>query len=193
MGEEVSGVIQDEYIISLFFDRSERAIEALADAHGRAMRAVSLRIVQNEQDADECLNDAYLGVWNAIPPARPTALGSFACRICRNISLTRYHYNKAARRDTAASVSLEEIADVLPDDRTVEREMDNAAITQALNDFLGGLNPTNLYVFMRRYWFFDAVRDIAGTVGLTEAAVYLRLDRMKKSLAKHLKERGILI
>ena len=186
-------MIQDEHIISLFFDRSERAIEALADAHGRAMRAVSLRILHNEQDADECLNDAYLGVWNAIPPARPSALGAFACRICRNVSLTRYHYNKAARRDTSANVSLEEIADLLPDDRTVEREMDNAAITQALNDFLGGLDPTNLYVFMRRYWFFDAVPTIAKATGLTVAAVYLRLDRMKKSLAKHLEERGILI
>lgn len=184
---------QDEHIISLFFDRSERAIEALAGAHGKAMRAVSLRILHNEQDADECLNDAYLGVWNAIPPARPSALGAFACRICRNVSLTRYHYNKATRRDAAATVSLEEIADVLPDDTNVEREMENAAITQALNDFLGGLNPTNLYVFMRRYWFFDAVGDIAFAAGLTEAAVYLRLDRMKKRLAKHLEERGILI
>lgn len=186
-------MISDEHIIQLFFDRSERAIEALADAHGRAMRAVSLRIVQNEQDADECLNDAYLGVWNAIPPARPTALCAFACRICRNVSLTRYHYNKAIKRDASASVSLEEIADILPDRSTVEREIEDTAIVKALNDFLDSLDPTNLYVFMRRYWFFDEVRDIAGATHLTEAAVYLRLDRMKKRLANHLSERGIPI
>lgn len=186
-------MISDEHIIQLFFDRSERAIEALANAHGRAMRAVSLRIVQNEQDADECLNDAYLGVWNAIPPARPSVLCAFACRICRNVSLTRYHYNKAARRDTTADLSLEEIADVLPDGSTVESELENAALTEALNDFLGGLDATNLYVFMRRYWFFDEVRDIAKATSLTEAAVYLRLDRMKKRLTKHLAERGILV
>ena len=184
---------QDEHIISLFFDRSERAIEALAGAHGRTMRAVSMRIVHNEQDADECLNDSYLGVWNAIPPARPSALCAFACRICRNVSLTRYHYNKAARRDAATTVSLEEIADVLPDDTTVEREIENTAITRELDDFLRGLNPTNLYIFMRRYWFFDGVTTIAQAVGLTEAAVYLRLDRMKKKLANHLEERGILV
>lgn len=186
-------MISDEHIIKLFFDRSERAIEALADAHGRAMRAVSLRILQNEQDADECLNDAYLGVWNAIPPARPSALCAFACRICRNVSLTRYHYNKATKRDAAQSVSLEEIADVLPDGGGVEREMEEAALTEVLNDFLATLDPTNLYVFMRRYWFFDEVRDIARAAHLTEAAVYLRLDRMKKRLAKHLAERGIPI
>ena len=186
-------MISDEHIIKLFFDRSERAIEALADAHGRAMRAVSLRILQNEQDADECLNDAYLGVWNAIPPARPSALCAFACRICRNVSLTRYHYNKATKRDAAQSVSLEEIADVLPDGGGVEREMEEAALTEALNDFLETLDPTNLYVFMRRYWFFDEVRDIARAAHLTEAAVYLRLDRMKKRLAKHLEGRGIPI
>lgn len=184
-------MISDEHIIKLFFDRSERAIEALAEAHGRAMRAVSLRIVQNEQDADECLNDAYLGVWNAIPPARPSALCAFACRICRNVSLTRYHHNKATKRDASADMSLEELGDVLPDDSTVESEIEGAMLTEALNDFLGSLDPTNLYVFMRRYWFFDEVRDIAKAAHLSEAAVYLRLDRMKKRLAKHLLERGI--
>lgn len=186
-------MLSDEHIIKLFFDRSERAIEALATAYGRAMRAVSLRIVHNEQDADECLNDAYLGVWNAIPPARPSALGAFACRICRNVSLTRYHHNKAAKRDGASNVSLEEIADVLPDNSTVESELEEAALTEALNGFLGSLDPTNLYVFMRRYWFFDEVREIADAAHLSEAAVYLRLDRMKKRLAKHLTERGIPI
>lgn len=186
-------MLSDESIISLFFDRSERAIKALSVAHGRAMRAVSMRILQNEQDADECLNDSYLGVWNAIPPARPSALGAFACRICRNLSLTRYHYNRAARRDAWASVSLEEIADVLPDNRTLDRDLDDATITQALNDFLGSLNSINLYIFMRRYWFFDPVSAIAQATGLTEAAVYLRLDRMKKRLAQHLQERGIWV
>ena len=186
-------MISDEHIIKLFFDRSERAIKALADAHGRAMRAVSMRILQNEQDAEECLNDAYLGVWNAIPPAQPSVLCAFACRICRNVSLTRYHYNRATKRDYAATVRLEEIADVLPDGETVESRLEHAALTEAFNDFLAALDQTNLYVFMRRYWFFDEVRDIAQSAHLTEAALYLRLDRMKKRLAKHLAERGIPI
>ena len=82
---------------------------------------------------------------------------------------------------------------MLPDERTLERDLEDATITQAINDFLAGLNAVNLYIFMRRYWFFDAVSAIARVTGLTEAAVYLRLDRMKKRLAQHLQERGIWV
>ena len=186
-------MIQDDYIIELFFARSDKAIEALATKYGEAMRSVSYHILHNDQDVEECVNDAYLSVWNVIPPTRPNPLGAFVCRVCRNVSLTRYKYNKAQKRDGRYNVSLEEIADVLPDNSTVESELEEAALTEALNGFLGSLDPTNLYVFMRRYWFFDEVREIADAAHLSEAAVYLRLDRMKKRLAKHLTERGIPI
>ena len=186
-------MLQDDDIIKLFFERSERAIEALAEKYGGVMQAVSYNILQNEQDVEECVNDAYLSVWNVIPPTRPDPLGAFVCRVCRNVSLTRYKYNKAQKRDGRYNVSLEEIAEIVPSERTVEREIEDAALTQTLNDWLGGLNKLNLYLFMRRYWFCEAVADIARAAKLSEAAVYLRLDRMKKSLAKHLMERGILV
>jgi RNA polymerase sigma-70 factor (ECF subfamily) len=193
MGEEVSRMIQDDYIIELFFARSDKAIEALATKYGEAMRSVSYHILHNDQDVEECVNDAYLSVWNVIPPTRPNPLGAFVCRVCRNVSLTRYKYNKAQKRDGRYNVSLEEIAEIVPSERTVQREIEDEALTQALNDWLGGLNKLNLYVFMRRYWFCEAVTDIARATKLSEAAVYLRLDRMKKRLAKHLMERGILV
>ncbi|MBR2621221.1 MAG: sigma-70 family RNA polymerase sigma factor [Clostridia bacterium] len=186
-------MMTDEGIIELFFARSEKAIAALADKYGNAMHAVSFNILHNEQDTQECVNDAYLSVWNVIPPTHPDPLCAFVCRVCRNVSLTRYHYNKAEKRDGRYNVSLEEIAEIIPSDQTVEREMEDAILTQMLNDWLSELNKVNLYIFMRRYWFCEAVADIARATRLSEAAVYLRLDRMKKKLAKYLTERGILI
>lgn len=186
-------MMTDELIIELFFARSDKALEAVATQYGSVMYRVSHNILHNEQDAKECVNDAYLALWNAIPPARPNPLCTFACRVCRNISLTRYKYNKAQKRDNGCVVSLEEISEIVPSDRTVGHEIEDGFLTQILNKWLSELNKLNLYIFMRRYWFCEAVADIARAVKLSEAAVYLRLDRMKKSLAHRLTEMGILI
>ena len=178
-------MMTDEDIIELFFARSDKALEVLAERYGGVMYRVSQNILRNEQDAKECVNDAYLALWNAIPPARPNPLCPYACRVCRNISLTRYRYDRAAKRDRRDDVSLEQLGDVIG-----AREEEEGALTQLLNEWLGGLNRVNLYIFMRRYWFYDAVSEIARATGLTETAVYLRLDRMKKSLSKFLCKRG---
>ena len=82
--------MDDERIIELFFERSEEAVKALNIKYGRVCYSLSYNIVGNAQDAEECVNDAYLGTWNAIPPARPNPLLAFVCKIVRNISLKRY-------------------------------------------------------------------------------------------------------
>ena len=67
-------MIDDKSIIELFFARSERALEELDAKYGKLCHTLSLNILNNRQDAEECVNDAYLGIWNAIPPARPDPL-----------------------------------------------------------------------------------------------------------------------
>lgn len=60
-------MIQDDAIIEMFFERSEDAIRELDTKYGKACFKLSYNIVNNRQDAEECVNDSYLGVWNAIP------------------------------------------------------------------------------------------------------------------------------
>lgn len=62
--------MDDIKIIDLFFARSELAIEALDGKYGAICHNLSRSILKDQQDAEECVNDAYLGVWNAIPPHR---------------------------------------------------------------------------------------------------------------------------
>ena len=185
--------VEDQQLIKLFFDRSDKAICHLADKYEKSMYTISYNILQNRQDAEECVNDSYLSLWNAIPPARPDPLYSFVCRVTRNISLTRYKYNSAYKRDRANQVSFEEIADCFPADSDVTAEMEKEEITKILNMWLDTLNKDNLYIFMRRYWYMDSVSDISTNMQITQAAVYLRIDRMKKSLYKYLTERGVVV
>ena len=102
-------MIDDERIIELFFERSEEAIQELGNKYGKACHKLSYNIVNNRQDAEECVNDAYLGAWNAIPPEKPDPLLTYLCKIVRNISLKMYYRKGAAKRSSTYTIAMEEI------------------------------------------------------------------------------------
>ena len=181
----------DEKIIDLFFLRSEQAISELDKKYGRACYSVSYRILNNGQDAEECVNDSYIGVWNAIPPARPDPLRAFVLKIVRNISLKRYEQNTAAKRNSHYDVAMEELEDCLASSATIE-EIEERRLTEIIEAFLGSLTEENRVIFMRRYWFSDSYADIAKRVGLTEKNVSVRLTRIRKELRKYLIEREVI-
>lgn len=185
--------MEDEKIIQLYFNRSDRAIDETAIKYGHAMYSVSYNILKNSQDAEECVNDAYLGIWKAIPPTVPTSLYSFVCRITRNKSLDRYRAKLAEKRQNGGEVSLEEVADCLSCDRTLDSELEERRLSELLNQWLATQSRTNRYVFVRRYWYMDSPEDIAKSAGLSVSAVYARIDRMKKRLYLFLNEREVFI
>ncbi|MBR6681339.1 MAG: sigma-70 family RNA polymerase sigma factor [Clostridia bacterium] len=185
--------MNDERIIELFFERSEQAIKELDNKYGRVCHKVSYNILNDRQDAEECVNDAYLGAWNAIPPAKPDRLLAFICRIVRNVSLKRYERNTAAKRNSRYDVALQELEDCLASATTVEKEIEERELTEIIESFLGSLSKENRVIFLRRYWFSDTYADIAKQVGLTEKNVSVRLTRIRKELRAYLLEREVLL
>lgn len=182
----------DQEIIELFWERSEQAIAELDQKYGHICHRLSFRILSNAQDAEECVNDAYLGAWNAIPPAKPDPLLAFVCKIVRNISLKRHEQNTAAKRNSHYDVAMEELEECLAAPSTVESELAQRELTQAIELFLDSLSRENRVIFVRRYWFSDPYADIARLLGLTEKNVSVRLTRLRKELRKFLTEREVL-
>ena len=117
-------MIDDEKIIELFFERSEQAIRELDIKYGKICHNLSYNIVNSRRDAEECVNDAYLGVWNAIPPTRPNPLLSYIVKIVRNISLKIYWRKEAAKRSGHYTIALAEIEGCITDQNTVEDEIE---------------------------------------------------------------------
>ena len=183
-------MIEDEKIIDLFFERSEQGIRELDNKYGAVCRSLSYNIVNNRQDAEECVNDAYLGAWNAIPPARPNPLPAYIVKIVRNISLKTYWRKKAAKRGGQYQTALEEIEGCIADRKTVEEEIEARELTRMIEAFLDTLTLENRVIFMRRYWFADSCRDIAGVVGLSEKNISVRLTRIREKMKRYLTERG---
>ena len=185
--------MDDSAIIELFFARSEQAIRELDGKYGKTCHRLSYNILHNSQDAEECVNDAYLGAWNAIPPARPNPLLAFLCRIVRNLSLMRYHADRAAKRGGGSyTVALEELEGCLASPQTVEGNMEEQELIRLIEDFLDTLSPENRVLLMRRDWFSDSYGEIAARTGLSEKNVSVRLTRIRKQLRNYFEERGVV-
>lgn len=185
--------MDDEKIIELFFNRSEQAIEEVDKKYGKTCHNISYNILHNKLDAEECVNDAYLGAWNVIPPARPNPLLTYLCKIVRNLSLKRYEFNTAIKRNSTYDVAMEELESCLSSPETIESEIALKELTHIIENFLDSLSTENRVIFLRRYWFSDTYSDIAARVGMTEKNVSVRLTRIREKLRNYLTEREVLV
>ena len=183
----------DTEIIDLFFERSEQAIDALAEKHGSAVAKVARNILGNEQDTEECVNDTYLGAWNAIPPHRPNPLRTFVCRIARNLATMKYHSNTAAIRNSQYDLALDELEECLGDNGSVEDAYEAKELAEAINSFMAALNYSDRFIFTRRYWYSDPIQAIAEMTHSTANSVTVRLFRIREKLKLHLKKEGLLV
>ena len=183
----------DKKIIDLFFERSEQGIRELDMKYGKICHSLSYNIVNNRQDAEECVNDAYLGAWNTIPPARPDPLLSYIVKIVRNISLKIYWRKEAAKRSGHYTIALEEIEGCIADRETVEEEIEARELARIIEEFLDTLTAENRVIFLRRYWFADSYKDIAEFVGLTEKNISVRLTRIREKMKQYLIGREVFV
>lgn len=182
--------MEDHEIIRLLWERVEKAVSALSDKYGRLVFQLSRNIVGNDEDAAECTNDTWLGVWDSIPPQKPQVLRAYVCRVGRNLSLKRYRSNTAAKRNTAYDVSIDELAECLADS-SVEEVWSARELGRAIDRFLDRLDKENRIIFMRRYWFSDSISTIAALMGMSENNISVRLSRIRSRLRDYLKMEGI--
>ena len=185
--------MNDEAIIEMLFARSEEGVSAIDKKYGATCRKIAKNILGNEEDAEECVNDAYLGVWNSIPPERPARFPSFLYKILRNVSLKKLTFNRAAKRYSAYDELLDELENYLPSAQTVESRMEEKELAAVIDEFLETLEADNRKIFMKRYWFSESCGQIAEELDMGESSVAMRLVRTKKKMQKFLEERGIEI
>jgi RNA polymerase sigma factor (sigma-70 family) len=183
-------ILHDSEIIDLFFERSDQAIVELSKKYGALCRKVSKNILNNVLDAEECVNDAFLGAWNTIPPQRPNPLRTYICRIVRNLSIKKYHANTSMKRNSFYDVALDELEECLPSPVNVEKELAAKELTDLLDSFLDTLDKGNRILFMRRYWYSDSISDIASGLQISKNSVTVRLFRIREKLKKYLREEG---
>ena len=127
--------MDDLHIIKLFFERNELAIRETEKKYGSLCHHIAYHILHNNEDAEECVNDTYIGLWNTIPPTKPKNLMAFVCRIARNLSLKRLESLSRQKRSSAILVSLDELSDILPDE-SIADGVSNGEISEMISSFL---------------------------------------------------------
>lgn len=185
--------MDDNRIVELFWRRSEEAIGAAEEQYGNLCRIIARNLLRNEEDVRECVNDTWHSLWNAIPPERPDKLLPFVAKITRNLAMKRLRYHNAAKRQ-AVVLSFEELDACIPDGKTVEQALEGKELSRLIDAFLDTLDQESRNLFLRRYWFFDSVRQLSRSFGMSESKVKVKLFRMREALKQYLEtEAGIYV
>lgn len=183
--------MEDKAIIEMFLQRNSDAIEAVSQKYGNYCNQIALNILYDAQDAEECVNDTYLKLWNSIPPHQPGNLSAYIGKITRNTALNRHRDRNTQKRGAGTfPLVLEELSQCIPDPNTIELEMERKEVAQLLNQFLATLPVWKRYILVRRYWYADSVCDIAYACGKTESYISMTLTRLRRKLKEYLTERS---
>ena len=177
--------MDDLRIIELYFERDEQAIKETDSKYGKLCHSIAYNILNNREDSEECVNDTYVGVWNAIPPTRPNNFMAFICKIVRNLSLKRLEFTKREKRSADIIISFEELAAVLPDERYAPNISDED-IGKIISEFLRNQKEDAKNVFIRKYYFFDSISEIAKRYSFTESKVKNMLFYTRNKLKDYL-------
>lgn len=182
--------MDDKMIVELFWERSQTAIKETEKKYGKYCFSIARSVVSSREDAEECVNDAYLRTWESIPPSRPSSLKAYVGKIVRNLALDRYDASIAGKRfDSGVELALWELEDCIPSRES--SVSDDYILRTAINGFLGSLPKRTRIIFMRRYWYFCSISEIAEGLGMSESNVKVTLLRTRNKFKEYLEKEGI--
>ena len=182
---EEGNIIDDKKIIELYFERNEQAIKETDIKYGKLCHKIAYNILNNLQDSEECVNDTYLGVWNKIPPTRPDNFKAYISKIVRSISIDKFRKQKAKKRSADMVMALDELADILPDERYAPGRNDEE-IGKSISIFLNKQKEVVRRVFLLKYFYFESNIAIAERCGFTERKVTHMLAHTRAQLKEYL-------
>jgi len=191
---EQQTVIADEQIIELYWQRNENAIQETDKKYGQFLFGIAYNILHDRLDCEECQNDTYLGVWNAIPPTRPIKFPAFITQIMRNIAINRFKEKTSKKRiPSELTVSMEDVNNILHSDDTVAAEYEAEEVGKIINDYVRQLSDRQRYIFIDRFYLAEPVETIANDLSISVPTVYREIEKIKQGLKLHLERNDIFI
>lgn len=184
----------DMEIVTLFENRDKRAVSAVSEKYGAGCTGLAVNILRNREDAEQCVNDVYLKVWDSIPPEKPRSLCAFMGKITRNLAIDRYRKEHTEKRGGGEiPLILDELSECVSDGSSVEKTVLRNELLAAINRFLEELPAPKRIAFVSRYCLCEDVKSIARRLGTTCNSVSVGLNRTRKSLVSYLNKEGFEI
>ena len=188
---EEQSLTNDEKIIDMYWQRNPDAIQETACRYGSLVRKVAYNILSDDQDCEECQNDTYLKIWNAIPTARPPAFSAFIIRVVRQIAIKRYiEKTRKKRIPSQLTISLEEL-NTISNDPSVEEVWEAKELGRMITEYVKQLNERQRYIFIDHFYSAEPVEKTAAELSISERMVYHEIKKIKKSLREYLERNGV--
>lgn len=185
--------MEDSQIVELYWKRSESAISETAAKYGKYCYKIAINILTNAEDAEESVNDTWFNTWNALPPHRPDVLSAFLGKITRRISIDKWRRRTAEKRGgSETALVLDELEDCVASSQSVEREVEEHELVEAVNAFLSGLSADVRDVFVCRYFFVLSINEICESFDYSQSKTKSMLSRTRKNLQEYLEKEGLL-
>jgi RNA polymerase sigma-70 factor (ECF subfamily) len=185
--------MEDESIVQLYWQRDEAAISETGIKYGKFCQRISMNILSVREDAEECVNDTYQSVWNAVPTDRPRSLTAYLGRIIRNLSINRWNRNHAQKRHDGMEILLSELEGCIPSNESLERSIEDRELSELVTKWLKGLPAADRALFVRRYWHGDALGPLAAESGVSPQKLAQKMLRLRGSLKALLEREGVAL
>ncbi|MBR0136292.1 MAG: sigma-70 family RNA polymerase sigma factor [Clostridia bacterium] len=183
--------MEDSEILALLNKRDENGAAALLEKYGGLCRSLISRILSDERDVEEALNSVVMRLWSSIPPASPENLTAYVAKAARNEALMVCRSN-SAKRNSAACVPISEIENVLPSSAGIEERAEANELTRRISEYLNGQPREKRIAFVKRYWFFEPIKQISRETGMTESRITSMLFRMRNELKTRLEQEELI-
>ena len=185
--------MEDLAIIELYWARDEGAITETDLKYGPLCRRLAFNILSDREDSEECVNDTWHRAWDTMPPQRPESLRAYLGRIVRNLSISRLRQRTAQKRGGGLEVMLSELEDCLPSPAQVEQDLEAKELAAAISRWLRSLEPDDRVLFVRRYWYGEAVSRLASEWGASSNQMAKRMQKLRRALKKRLEQEGLSV
>lgn len=185
--------MEDERIVELYCQGLESAVSESEKKYGSAIKKLSFGITGSMEDAAECLNDTLLNAWKTVPTVKPVHLGSYLFKIARNLSLDKLRRQNTAKRQENMAVALSELEDCIPCESICSQAVEGSELSEAINEWLGGLDKEKRLIFMRRYFLMETVEVLSKKLGVKKNTAASTLRRLRNNLKKYLEEKGYTV
>ena len=183
----------DEKLIEMFWNRDEGAIAAATEKYRAFCHSIVSNLLARQEDREECINDAFLALWNKIPPERPKSLSAFLAKIVRTLALERSRKENAWKRGGRVQTVGEEFLQGVTDGRTLADDYESSRAGEIINEFLDSQPKADRKIFILRYWFDEDILVIARKTGFSDTKIKSLLKRLRDRLREKLIKEGITL
>lgn len=183
--------MEDEQIVSLYWERNEDAIRETEKKYDRYLLKIAQNILSDREDSRESVNDTYLASWESIPPHRPGCLSAYLAKLTRRISIDRFRYHTRQKREGSQyTLSLEELGDCVSGSNSAEEIVNAKALADSIGIYLRTQSEEARTAFLGRYYFLDSIREVAAYCGISESKCKTLLHRTRVGLKEYLRKEG---